>query len=130
MEAEAMGEAKFEPLLCAALWAGWSGLVLALWETHVSSCNMKRGLIAVLLILLGSILAFFRGPWHGLVYLGATAFAAAVSPEVALFWLTSTIFPRWPLEGPKSEDVLPEGDRRRYLKSLVGRMAQARGNRR
>lgn len=78
--------------------------------------------------LLGSVLLGFRAS----PYVGLTMTAAAV---IGVPSLISLGFRWWPhtyvgrqvlLDAPRAEDVLPDGDQRRQLKTLVGRRGRAK----
>ncbi len=111
----------------------WAGLLLALGLALVSLEVFvpTGGLLGVLSV--GSVvaaigLAFYNG---GLAYgFGFIVFTAVALPTVlaiAFRWLPDTAIGRRLLPSvPKSQDVLPDSDERRFLRSLVGKVGRAK----
>lgn len=102
------------------------GLSLAVLEVFVPSGGVI-GFLSIASVLSAIALAFYRGPWYGLSFLGAAVIALPALLLVALrYWPETTMGRRFLLEVPTSEDVLPDHEERRLLKSLVGRIGEAR----
>jgi membrane-bound ClpP family serine protease len=102
------------------------GLALAMLEVFVPSGGLL-GFLSILSMLSAVFLAFRHGPWSGIGFLGLAVFAAPAGLILALQWWPKTPMGRrilLPL--PKGEDVLPDSDKRRNLKSLVGKIGKAR----
>jgi membrane-bound ClpP family serine protease len=102
------------------------GLTLAVLEVFVPSGGLL-GFLSFLSMLAAVYLAFRHGPWSGVGMLGLAVFAVPAGLIVALQW-----WPRTPmgrrilLPLPKGDDVLPDSDKRRNLKLLVGKLGKAR----
>lgn len=102
------------------------GLSLAVLEVFVPSGGVI-GFLSIASVLSAIALAFYRGPWYGLSFLGTAVIALPALLLVALrYWPETTMGRRFLLEVPTSEDVLPDHEERRLLKSLVGRIGEAR----
>ena len=102
------------------------GLSLAVLEVFVPSGGVI-GFLSIASVLSAIALAFYRGAWYGLSFLGAAVIALPALLLVALrYWPETTMGRRFLLEVPTSEDVLPDHEERRLLKSLVGRIGEAR----
>lgn len=102
------------------------GVSLAVLEIFVPSGGVI-GFLSITSVLAAIGLAFYRGPWYGLSFLGMAVLALPSVLVAALhYWPETPMGRRIMLGAPKSEEVLPEDDERRFLKSLVGRMGQAK----
>ncbi|HWB13622.1 MAG TPA: NfeD family protein [Pirellulales bacterium] len=102
------------------------GVSLAVLEIFIPSGGVI-GFLSIVSVLAAVGLAFYRGPWYGLSFLGTAVLALPAALVTALhYWPETAIGRRLLLEVPTSEDVLPEDDQRRQLKSLVGRVGQAK----
>lgn len=102
------------------------GLSLAVLEVFIPSGGVI-GFLSIASVLSAIALAFYRGPWYGLSFLGTAVIALPALLLVAFrYWPETTMGRRFLLEVPTSEDVLPDHDERRLLKSLVGRIGEAR----
>lgn len=102
------------------------GLALAMLEVFIPSGGLL-GFLSILSLLSAVFLAFRHGPWSGIGFLGLTVFAVPAGLILALQWWPKTPMGRrilLPL--PSSEEVLPDSDRRRNLKSLVGKIGKAK----
>ena len=115
----------FDPLAWAALLL-LIGLGLVMLEVFVPSGGVI-GFLSIVAVLAAISLAFYRGAWYGLSFLGAAVIAVPIVLATALRWWPNTpIGRRVLLEAPTSEEVLPDNDQRRSLKALVGRIGEAR----
>lgn len=113
-----------DPLAWAALLM-LLGVSLAVLEIFVPSGGVI-GFLSIASVLSAIGLAFYRGPWYGLSFLGMAVFAIPAVLVAALhYWPETPIGRRVMLGAPKSEEVLPHEDQRRQLKALVGRVGQA-----
>ena len=102
------------------------GVSLAVLEIFVPSGGVI-GFLSIVSVLSAIALAFYRGPWYGLSFLGAAVVALPAVLIAALhYWPETAMGRRLLLEVPKSDDVLPQDDQRTLLKSLVGRIGQAK----
>lgn len=114
-----------DPLAWAALLM-LLGISLAVAEIFIPSGGVI-GFLSITSVLSAIGLAFYRGPWYGLSFLGAAVFAIPAVLVAALhYWPETPIGQRIMLGAPKSDDVLPQDDQRRHLKALVGRVGQAK----
>ncbi|MGH7139198.1 MAG: NfeD family protein [Pirellulales bacterium] len=114
-----------DPLAWAALLM-LVGVSLAVLEIFVPSGGVI-GFLSIVSVLAAIGLAFYRGPWYGLSFLGTAVIALPAVLVAALhYWPETAIGRRILLDVPKSEEVLPEDEQRRLLKSLVGRVGQAK----
>ncbi|HUY36896.1 MAG TPA: NfeD family protein [Pirellulales bacterium] len=102
------------------------GLALASAEVFVPSGGII-GFLSLVAVIAAVGLAFFRGPWYGLSFLGLAVLAVPAVLAAALhFWPETRLGRRFLLAVPTSADVLPDDDQRRELKSLVGRVGEAK----
>jgi membrane-bound ClpP family serine protease len=102
------------------------GLSLAVLEVFIPSGGVI-GFLSIASVLSAIALAFYRGPWYGLGFMGTAVIALPALLLVALrYWPETTMGRRFLLDVPTSEDVLPDHDERRLLKTLVGRVGEAR----
>ena len=102
------------------------GLALAMLEVFVPSGGLL-GFLSMMAMLAAVILAFRHGPWSGIGFLGLAVFGVPAGLILALQWWPKTPMGRrilLPL--PSSEEVLPDSDKRRSLKSLVGKIGKAK----
>jgi membrane-bound ClpP family serine protease len=114
-----------DPLIWAAVLM-LLGLALASAEVFVPSGGMI-GFLSLVAVIAAVGLAFFRGPWYGLSFLGLAVFAVPAVLAAALhFWPETKLGRRVLLDLPTSEEVLPDDDQRRELKSLDGRVGEAK----
>lgn len=114
-----------DPLAWAALLM-LIGLSLAILEVFVPSGGVI-GFLSIMSVLSAIGLAFYRGPWYGLSFLGAAVIAVPAVLITALHWWPETTMGRRILLGvPTSDDVLPDFDDRRALKNLLGRVGAAK----
>jgi len=111
---------------------GWAaillvvGLILAMLEIFVPSGGVL-GFLSVTSLIAALVMAFRHSPWSGLGFLGLAVFAVPAGLVFALqLWPKTPMGRRILLPLPKSEDVLPNDERRRELKSLVGRIGKAK----
>lgn len=111
---------------------GWAaillvvGLSLAMLEIFVPSGGML-GFLSVTSIIAALFLAFRYSPWSGLGFLGLAMFAVPAGLVIALqLWPKTPMGKRILLPLRSSEEVLPNDDRRRDLKNLVGRIGKAK----
>lgn len=114
-----------DPLAWAALLM-LIGLALAILEIFVPSGGVI-GFLSILSVLSAIALAFYRGPWYGVSFLGVAVVALPAVLMTALhWWPETTMGRRILLKVPTSEEVLPDFDDRRSLKNLLGRVGEAR----
>ena len=102
------------------------GLALAMLEVFVPSGGLI-GFLSMLAMLGAIVLAFRHGPWSGIGFLGLAVFGVPAGLMLALQWWPKTPMGRrilLPL--PSSEEVLPDSDKRRSLKNLVGKIGKAK----
>ena len=102
------------------------GLALAMLEVFVPSGGLL-GFLSIMAILSALFMDFRHGTWSGIGFLGLAVFAVPAGLILALQWWPKTPMGRrilLPL--PSSEDVLPDSDKRRSLKSLVGKIGKAK----
>ncbi|HEX7447038.1 MAG TPA: NfeD family protein [Pirellulales bacterium] len=114
-----------DPLAWAAVLM-LAGFSLAVLEVFVPSGGVI-GFLSFMSVLSAIGLAFYRGPWYGLSFLGVAVIAGPAVLIAALHWWPETTMGRRILLGvPASEDVLPDFDDRRTLKGLLGRVGEAK----
>lgn len=102
------------------------GLALAVLEVFVPSGGLL-GFLSILSMLAAVFLAFRHGPWSGIGFLGLTVFAVPAGLIIALqLWPKTPMGRRILLPLPTSDDVLPDSNKRRSLKNLVGRLGRAK----
>ena len=102
------------------------GLALAVLEVFVPSGGLL-GFLSLVAMLSAVAMAFRHGPWSGIGFLGLAVFAVPAGLIFALQWWPKTpMGRRILLPVPSSEEVLPDSDKRRELKSLVGRVGKAK----
>lgn len=102
------------------------GLALAILEIFVPSGGVI-GFLSILSVLSAIGLAFYRGPWYGVSFLGVAVVALPAVLITALhWWPETTMGRRILLKVPTSDEVLPDFDDRRSLKNLLGRVGEAR----
>jgi len=102
------------------------GLSLAVVEVFVPSGGLL-GFLSITAMLAAVILAFRHGPWSGISFLGLTVFAVPAGLILALqLWPKTPMGRRILLPLPTSDDVLPDSDKRRSLKNLVGKIGKAK----
>jgi membrane-bound ClpP family serine protease len=99
-----------------------AGLLLILLEVFIPSGGVL-GLLAVLSLGAGIVTAFVeQGPALGMAVLGGSFLAVPATLMLAFRWFPATPLGRRVLPPPPGpEDVLPDADRRRRLRELVGR---------
>lgn len=114
-----------DPLAWAALLM-LLGVSLAVVEIFVPSGGVI-GFLSIVSVLSAIGLAFYRGPWYGLSFLGAAVLALPAVLVAALhYWPDTAMGRRILLDVPTRDEVLPEDEQRRLLKSLVGRVGQSK----
>lgn len=102
------------------------GLMLAIIEVFVPSGGLL-GFLAMMAILSAVFLAFRHGPWSGISVLGLAVFAVPAGLIMALqVWPKTPMGRRILLPVPTSDEVLPDSDKRRGLKRLVGHIGRAK----
>jgi membrane-bound ClpP family serine protease len=102
------------------------GLALASAEVFVPSGGLI-GFLSLVSVLAAIGLAFYRGPAYGVSFLMVAAIAVPAVLITALhFWPETRLGRRVLLDVPNSDDVLPDDEQRRELKSLVGRVGEAK----
>jgi membrane-bound ClpP family serine protease len=99
-----------------------AGLLLILLEVFIPSGGVL-GLLAVLALGTGIVMAFIeQGVAVGMAVLSGSFLAVPIVLMLAFRWFPSTPLGRRVLPPPPApEDVLPDVDRRRRLRELVGR---------
>lgn len=102
------------------------GLTLAVLELFIPSGGIL-GVTALLALVAAVWMAFHRGPWTGLGFLAGVVVLVPGAVALALRWWPDTpLGRRILLRAPKSDEVLPDTDQRRELKSLIGKVGEAR----
>ncbi|HEX5445606.1 MAG TPA: NfeD family protein [Pirellulales bacterium] len=102
------------------------GFSLAVLEVFVPSGGVI-GFLSLMSVFSAIGLAFYRGPWYGLSFLGVAVIAGPAVLIAALHWWPETTMGRRILLGvPTSDDLLPDFGDRRMLKSLMGRVGEAK----
>ncbi|HEX4130037.1 MAG TPA: NfeD family protein [Pirellulales bacterium] len=104
----------------------FAGLTLSVIELFLPSGGMI-GLMSIV-ALIGSVwMGFQHGSWTGLGFIAAIIVAVPGILGVAVrLWPRTPMGRRLLLEVPTSDDVLPDNDVRRTLKSLVGKSGIAK----
>ncbi len=111
-------------------WAGLlllTGMALVALEVFVPTGGLL-GFLSVTSILAAIILAFYNGgAMAGFIFLLATAVALPTVLGLAFRWLPETAIGRRLLPTlPKSEEVLPDSEERRMLRTLVGKVGRTK----
>ncbi len=102
------------------------GLFLAVLEMFVPSGGIL-GFLALSALLVAIFLAFRHGIWSGVGFMSLAVFAVPIALIYALQW-----WPRTPmgrrilLPLPTSAEVMPDSEKRRELKRLVGKIGKAK----
>jgi membrane-bound ClpP family serine protease len=112
------------------VWAGLLllvGLLLVMTEVFVPSGGVL-GFLSVTAILSAIVMAFYyRGPVIGIVFVLVALVSAPTILVVAFRWLPDTaVGKRLLATVPTSDEVLPDDDERRMLRSLLGRVGRAK----
>jgi len=102
------------------------GLLLVVMEVFVPSAGMLGTLAA--LSVLGSIAMAFRAGWlAGATFLLMAAVVVPISVSMALrVWPHTPMGKRLLLTVPKAEELKPDNEQLRMLKSLIGQVGRAR----
>lgn len=115
-----------EPIIWAILLLLF-GLALIVLEVFVPSAGIL-GLLAALAVIAANTVAFMEGPVYGVAMLGFSAIVLPLVIAAALRW-----WPRSPIgrlvliQRPANpDDVLPESEEYRGLRSLIGQYGVAR----
>ncbi len=102
------------------------GFCLILCEVFIPSGGIL-GLLATMAVGGAIVLAFLAGPAFGLLFLATTVVAIPALVGAALqVWPHTPMGRRHLLRGPRPEDVVPDNDSLRLLRSLVGQTGVAR----
>jgi membrane-bound serine protease (ClpP class) len=102
------------------------GLALAVLEVFVPSSGIL-GFLSITSILAAIVLAFRYGLWSGVGFFGIAAVGLPVGLFLALqYWPKTPMGRRILLPLPRGEEVLPDSDKRRNLRSLVGKLGRAK----
>ena len=102
------------------------GLSLAIMEVFFPSAGMI-GFFSACAIIAAVVMAFRQGSTVGLAILSGTMLAVPVVVALALkFWPHTAMGRRMLLAPPESGDILPDLPRQRQLKTLIGRVGQAK----
>jgi membrane-bound ClpP family serine protease len=112
------------------VWAGLIllvGLLLVMTEVFVPSGGVL-GFLSVTAILSAIVMAFYyRGPVTGIVFVLVALVSVPTILVFAFRWLPDTaVGKRLLATVPTSDEVLPDDDERRMLRSLVGRVGRAK----
>ena len=112
------------------VWAGLLllvGLILVMTEVFVPSGGIL-GLLSVTAILAAIVMAFYyRGAVTGIVFVLVALLSVPTILVFAFRWLPDTaVGKRLLATVPTSEEVLPDDDERRMLRSLVGKVGRAK----
>lgn len=115
-----------DPLAWAILLMLFGGL-LAVSEIFIPSGGIL-GLLSSIAILTSIGLAFYHhGPGVGLLFSVVAVVGVPVCMAIALkYWPHTAMGKRMLSSPPSSEEVLPDSEARRQLKSLVGRIGRAK----
>ena len=101
------------------------GMAVAVLELFIPSGGIL-GFLAFSSIIAAIVVAFMQGPTEGMAFLAAAVFALPAVFALALKWWPKTrMGRRFLLAVPRSDDVLPDDDRRRY-RELIGRTGRAK----
>ena len=102
------------------------GLALAFLEVFVPSGGVL-GFLSVVSIVAAIVLAFRHGTWSGIGFFGVTIVALPVGMILALqYWPKTPMGRRILLPLPSGEEVLPDSQKRRNLRALVGKLGRAK----
>jgi membrane-bound ClpP family serine protease len=102
------------------------GLALALLEVFVPSSGIL-GFLSIVSIVAAIVLAFRHGVWSGIGFFGVTIIALPVGLILALqYWPKTPMGRRILLPLPRGDEVLPDSDKRRSLRALVGKLGRAK----
>jgi membrane-bound ClpP family serine protease len=114
-----------DPLVWAALLLAL-GFALAILEFFIPSGGIL-GVAAAVALLAANGMAFRSGAGTGLSFLAVTVLALPLVISVALkIWPHTRMGRRLLLGAPTPEEVLPDTDQRRLLKSLIGKVGRAK----
>lgn len=102
------------------------GFALAVSEVFFPSAGVL-GFLAAASIVTAIVLGFQDGPVAGLAILLIAVFGLPAIVVLGFkYWPKTAIGRRVLLEAPRAEEVLPDEQRRRQLKSLVGRVGRVK----
>lgn len=102
------------------------GLALVALEFFLPTGGVL-GFLSVCTVLAAIVLAYLSGPLHGFLFLGVTVVAVPTVLAVAVkVWPETPMGRRLLLRPPSSEEVLPDDEDRRSLRSLVGQTGRAK----
>jgi membrane-bound ClpP family serine protease len=102
------------------------GLALAVLEIFIPSGGII-GFLSVLSVITSVVLAFRHGAWTGLGFVGTAVLVIPAGLILALkWWPRTSMGRRILLKVPDGRELLPDSDKRRELKSLVGQIGQAK----
>jgi membrane-bound ClpP family serine protease len=103
-----------------------AGVCLAVLEVFIPSGGVI-GFLSIVSVLSAIALAFYRGPWYGLSFLGAAVLAVPAVLIMALrYWPETAMGRRLLLDVPSGDEVLPADEQRQRLKALLGRVGEAK----
>ena len=101
------------------------GMSLAVIEVFIPSGGVL-GTMCLLSLVASIALAFQSGPWTGVGFLAMGVLAVPTLVATALhFWPKTAIGKRLLLQTPDPDEVMPDSDRRRKLKTFVGQTGHA-----
>jgi membrane-bound ClpP family serine protease len=102
------------------------GLAMMVLEVFVPSGGVL-GFLSVVAIVAGVVMAFVeQGPWFGMAVLAVTCVSVPIALALAFRWFPETPLGRRVLPPPPGpQDVVPDADRRRRLRDVVGRVGRA-----
>lgn len=102
------------------------GLSLAMMEVFLPSGGVI-GFLSAAAIIAALVMAFRQGSAVGLAVLSGTLVAVPVVVFLALkYWPETSMGRRMLLKPPESDEILPDVPRQRQLKTLIGRIGQAK----
>lgn len=102
------------------------GLGLAVVELFIPSAGML-GILAFTALIASIVMAFFDGAGTGVAFMAAIVFAVPICISLAIkVWPHTRMGKRVLLPVPTTDEVVPDDDERRWLRSLVGMRAVAK----
>lgn len=103
------------------------GFALGIGEVFIPSGGII-GFLSALAVITAIVMAFMQGgPGYGLSFVAVTVVVLPIGLAIALhYWPNTPMGRRIMLHVPQGDEVLPDMQERRELKSLVGQIGQAK----